>query len=315
MRLLPHLIRTAPRVYPEFGWREQYARLKYCVRGLLTPFCTQRWFALLERPELTGLTRAHPFVFSKLQRPYLRLGLPTHGRLAVLQAHYGFVAERLSAEAREQVLAGPGVRLTGPSLDETGRLGLWLVHRDLEKEGDLSLCLREEDAAPPLFILTFCLAAHGPHSTEAFIGGLQGRRARTEPERVRLMQRVVEVTRAMHGLRPKALLLFALQQLAQAWRVTRLRAVGDATHVYRSLRKRRTIAASYDEFWSECGGQRTADGSFDLPLIAEERDLSGLKPTKRALYRRRYAWLDEVAREIRQTAMAAASAGAGRSGE
>ena len=38
MRLLPHLIRTAPRVYPEFGWREQYARLKYCVRGLLTPF-------------------------------------------------------------------------------------------------------------------------------------------------------------------------------------------------------------------------------------------------------------------------------------
>jgi uncharacterized protein VirK/YbjX len=125
-----------------------------------------------------------------------------------------------------------------------------------------------------------------------FIGGLQG--AKMENQR----ELVIRLTRSLRGLRPKALLVFALQQLAQSWGITRIRAVGGREHIYCHYRKRKTFHANYDEFWLECLGQRMPDGNFELPVIAPLRNLAELPRTKRPVYRRRYEMLEEIAKEI-----------------
>jgi hypothetical protein len=103
----------------------------------------------------------------------------------------------------------------------------------------------------------------------------------------------------MKGMRPKAMVLFALQHLAQAWNLTSLRAVSNGTHIYRSLQKRKTINADYDSFWIESGGELQPDGIFNLPISPQVRDIADIKPNKRSMYRQRYALLDKLGQDIR----------------
>jgi len=112
---------------------------------------------------------------------------------------------------------------------------------------------------------------------------------------------VIAITRAMYGLRPKALLVFVLQQLAACWGIARLRAVSDDTHIYRHPHKIRDLAASYDELWTESGGTLAGDGMFDLPATFVPRDISTLKPNKRQMYRRRYVLMAEIAEQIKDS--------------
>jgi hypothetical protein len=94
--------------------------------------------------------------------------------------------------------------------------------------------------------------------------------------------------------------LFALQQLAEIWSIEVIRAVGDANHIYRHFRKRRSFAFSYDEFWIECGGKPGRDSNFTLPAKPQLRPLSEIKAGKRSMYRRRYAMLEDLTEGIRE---------------
>lgn len=293
MSILRQLLRTAPLVHPEPGLGAALARVKYCVRGLLSPATTRAWFDLLARPQLAALTRSHPHVFSKLQRPYLhrKLGMPA--RLAVLRQHYDYLERALPAAGWEAVFAGGGLPLA--ALDgPLGRLELRLRYADqFEKEGDLTISLLDFSTGAGLVNLTFSLAPSDANRLELFIGGLQGTRSATAS------RRVVAITRHLHGLRPKALLLFALRQVAIHWGVDGIRAVGNGMHIYRHWRKRKTVHADYDRFWLDCGGVQGRDGLFWLPKEVHPRSLPHLKANKRPVYRRRYALLDVLADQIR----------------
>ena len=99
----------------------------------------------------------------------------------------------------------------------------------------------------------------------------------------------------MHGLRPKGLLLFTVQQLAAIWGIEKIRAVSNELNVFRDFRlSKKKVVADYDEFWIESGGQLDADNLFTMPSRFAPRPITEIKPNKRALYKKRYAMLDEL---------------------
>jgi hypothetical protein len=148
------------------------------------------------------------------------------------------------------------------------------------------------DTGAVLFTMAFSVTRWETEPRAMFIGGLQGNKLANDKKLI------VALTRGCHGLRPKALLLFALQTLAGLWNISQLRAVSDAMHIYRHWQKRKALAASYDTWWRESGGELAADGMFDLPAAFVPREISTLKPNKRPLYRHRYSMLDQIARQI-----------------
>ena len=129
-----------------------------------------------------------------------------------------------------------------------------------------------------------------------FIGGLQGHKSVNR-------RQIVVLTRSLDGLRPKALLLFALQQLAALWGITRLRAVSDDKHTARHFLTQGVILASYDKFWIERGGIMAIDGIFDLPLDFVTRKTSAIKPSKRKMYQRRYDLLANVGSQLKSNVL------------
>lgn len=291
--------RTAPRVYPDPGFREYIHRLKYITRTLTLAKLSIPWLSTLGRPGIDTIVRNHGRIHAKLQWPYLSKKFTGSQKLDFLTHHYQFLEESFPFPTIEQIASRDGYTLCNVDLQETGILSLQLRYSSFEKEGDLSITLVDLQTREHICSVTFSVTRWTPENRELLIGGIQGHRFANEKART------IEITRGMFGLRPKALLVFAVQQFAQRWTIQRIRAVSNDLHIYRSLRKRREIAADYDLFWSECGGQKDASGMFDLPLSPVLKNIAELKPNKRSVYRKRYAMFDQLAEEISHMALPA----------
>jgi uncharacterized protein len=304
LHLPAFLLATASQVFPKPGYRAK-DRLKYILRGLASARLTAAWFQLLQEPSLAPFARLNPRILSKLQRPYAQSHLRTAVRLKILQEHYRFALGSFTATTFPDLLRRPGIILAEMPVDDAGPFSLRLLYANkFEKEGELTVALHDGGQREFMFALSFCICSFRPNPCEIFIGGLQGYQIANQRERV------VAITRAMRGLRPKSLLVFAVQELAGLWRIPTIRAVGDTNAVFRDSLNTQVIHASYDQFWLECGGQQGPDGNFMLPARFVPRDLMKLKPTKRKLYRRRYEMLAELGTQMRQRAIQISSNGA-----
>ena len=272
------------------GWRRR--RAKFLARALLRRRTTAAWVGRVSRPDVSPLWAARPRLASKLQRAYLRADWRVGAVLDALKSRLRHPARAASPPRSGARVYGQGltlVRVVGASGQAAD---LRLVYRDqFEKEGELTVTL--EDAATGLLLssITFCLT-DGPEGRTAWIGGLQ---SAADPRTRALIQ---EWTKAMHGLRPKGLVLWALRQLCTPWQIGRLRAAADDRHVHRHWRRRRSIHARYDEFWAESGGVRDAAGEWDLPLSVPERPREELKPSRRKAHEQRYAMLADLRAEL-----------------
>jgi uncharacterized protein len=264
------------------------SRAKFLVRAWARPGLTRFWLSRLTQADVAPLWALRPRLATKLQRPYVSSEWGAAERFAALLGHYDLLPRLLSAGALEVVYAG-GLDLVHLHNTATGRtLALRLFYQDqFEKEGELTLAVVDTATELSLAGLTFCLARNEGRPL-AIIGGVQ---ANPDP-RVRGL--IHDVAKELHGLRPKALALWALQQLAVAWDLKELQGVCDAQHIYRHRHKRRAIAASYDEFWRESDGRQLPGGGWTLPLQPRVRSREELKASRRKQHERRYALLGAV---------------------
>jgi uncharacterized protein len=289
--LVSKLLATAPLVHRDPTPGGVVKRAKYCLRGLAFAPYTSEWFEFLETPKLTFIVQNNPCLFHKLQRPYLNRTLKTAERLDTLKQHYLFILDQFSQSLAEEVYSPSGKMLLELPIAEVGTLELRMVCSQMQKEGDLTLRLANKETGIGVATLSFSISKWQKYHKEIFIGGLQGNKHTDE-------RTVVAITRALYGLRPKALLFYIVQRMATHWRVDHLRAVSDDLHIYRHFQARRNVVASYNQFWDECGGALAPDGVFDLSAAFVPRDISTIRANKRQLYRRRYAMLDGMNHQL-----------------
>lgn len=262
-------------------------RTRFFLRALSQPLLTRAWLARLVQQDIAPLWAARPRLAQKVQRPYVCCAWNSPMRLAALLKHYGLLCQVFTPEARNAIYE-EGVDLVRITHAGTGdRWDIRLFYNDrFEREGEITLAVLDIETGVMLAGLTFCLVQNGDDRI-AIIGGVQ---ASSDP---RTRDLIHDATKGLFGMRPKALLLWCLQQLAQPWRLTQIQAVGDAQHVWRHWMKRVEIAACYDDFWRESDGRMLpGGGSWELPLKVNSRPRGELKPSRRKTYECRYAMLD-----------------------
>jgi uncharacterized protein VirK/YbjX len=290
------LTNASPGIYPNRSLKETLNRTKFILRGLSSPKSTTALFELLEHPELAAIYSRFPRLAGKLQWPYLTCKQTSEEVLACLQAHYGFFRAHLPSSLRDSIASGREYTLTTLNLEDAESIRIVLMQSSYEKEGELAVSLKLGEDNATVCTASFTVAKCTGQTKVVVLGGLQGHHFHEEKSRI------IAMTRAMKGMRPKALVLFAIQQMCITWDIQSLRAVGNAAHIYSSARKRKELAADYDLFWIESGGELQPDGLFNLPVIPPSRDISEIKANKRSTYRQRYALLDAVSLKIRAAA-------------
>ncbi|AHK20633.1 VirK/YbjX family protein [Yersinia similis] len=274
------------------SWQEWKFRLKFIIRASISPRLTLKLLILItKQPFSHSLLRAQPDLPCKLHRPYLSHTFNNHQKLGVLCDHFQLITQCMPKALHYNYLHRSPyklVTLTGKG-GEKYSLYLGIIPK-LNKEGEITLMLANEQRQT-LALITFSLFYYQQQKT-LFIGGLQGADNKT-PHR-----EIQGCTKACHGLFPKRLALEATCYLAELMGIEQIMAVGNSTHIYQHWRyrakKKNKLHADYDGFWLSLGGNPDTEGHFRLPTRIARKPLTDIASKKRAEYRRRYAFLEQL---------------------
>lgn len=272
-------------------WREKSYRAKFCLRSLVAPRQTLRFFnAMTKNHYFSTLLSAQKTLPSKIHRHYLHLGMNAGSRVDAILGHYDFI-ENLSSRTLVQALTSPE---RTPLMRFDGKNGVTFTlsastAMGAEREGECTFWLHVEQTQ--LAALTFCVAGK-ENARQIVIGGLQGAH-RSVPHEV-----IKEATKACYGLFPKRILMEALWLLAARQNIQTLFGVSNNGHVFRGLRYRlskgKHFHASYNEFWGSVSGEEYNRHLYLLPTSLPQKDLSEIASKKRSEYRKRYALLESL---------------------
>ncbi len=143
-----------------------------------------------------------------------------------------------------------------------------------------------------IYSLSFTI--FGKEKLSIHIGNLQG-----ASDNVENRQAIIKtLTRTNHGLRPKGLVLEVLYLLSDIWNVNSITAISNNGHIYQSRRyigsKKQACDFNYNTFWTEYNGSLLDTFTYKLPQYPPRKDLEILSASKRSLYTKRYAWLEDL---------------------
>ena len=128
--------------------------------------------------------------------------------------------------------------------------------------------------------------------TVAYVGAIQGGNT------TGVMADYKDLTKTLHGMRPRDFLVELLRSLCRAAGVKKIYAIAEASRQHRSnyfgRAKSDVLSLDYDEIWTERGGVRVNDDFFVLAMAPALKPLEEVASKKRAMYRRRYELLETL---------------------
>lgn len=270
-----------------FSWFYLKEFAKLLVRTMRYPYCTWRWINFLNsNPLLRQLTWISPRLVTKIYHPYFNKKMNRRAKLSMLAAHYQFMLQLgfgalLLRAARSPVPLG---EIRGKYGDYFS-LQLSAV-APMEREGDLLLQIVFDERA--LYSIAFHFLKSGP-AMAVGIGCIQG------PAGGDGLARVRHATHALHGLRPKNLLVRLIQQLGFELGCRDMFLVGNQNRAADYAIRKRQVHADYDALWQEMGAARLPTGNFHMACAAlPPLDIQSIPSKKRSEAKKRHQTLLEI---------------------
>lgn len=288
------LWQTAREVHPDVTLRALVKRILFTLRAW---WCRDDWAVLRQaspHSPLGQMLRARHGRMHLLAWAYVHRDWSVRQRVEALRTHYAFVEQHawlnLPLEGRQRFAridaACPGLSLQFERPD-------WI-----ENEGELAISLFRDDVR--LYQLSL-LFAPVRGEVAMVLGAIQGRHAEA------INEVYVELTRQLHGCRPRDLLVHAALFIGEALGQPRVYAVSDACRHHRAAHWRSGLSvptADYDQVWRDRGGVLGADGLHAIDTAFRPRDLATVASKKRAMYRRRYEMLGALRDDIQALVLA-----------
>jgi len=265
--------------------RRAWLATKYVVRCLTMWREQADFLAFVEsEPALQAFRRRDPRMLERHLHRYLNLGWGRARRLRAIHRHYRHALAAMPPPLFRAVYAEGAAPLGLLALKDGSRLVIGLRPPIwFGCEGELCIQLSDEDGNPLYRVVVTAI-----DSRTLAIGCIQGPDGSDAREAVRAL------TRNLHGLRPRCLMLALARVLASHWGLSRLLAVGNAAHPLRNPRRR--FVADYDAYWGEQQGSATADGWYELPLQPQRKTEADVPSQHRSAFRRREALRTEAER-------------------
>lgn len=266
--------------------------LKLAARSVVHRRHLQPLWSALDEPRNRWLVDRDPQLPVRSVRPYLSSTLGVAERTGALIDHLEWLHRTLPAATLRHIHAGdsraPGLPLWSHG-DGSERLGLHLTAAyGCYREAELLVQLRL--GGRPLVGVGLTLVQpqrisgyEGAGSIVVLVGVCQGVAGTAEAIR--------HATRLAHGLRPRALLMTAVQALSCAAGAGVPLLVGSSAHVLSSYRRTlgKRVAVDYDAMWQDLGARRLAGPWWALPAEPMSRAPGAVPSNKRAQQRRRSA--------------------------
>lgn len=284
-------------------WRKH--QFKKYLRSLLYRKALRINYAVFDDPLLAPILAHSPSHGSRVLRSYLVRGLGAEERAHAVAYHFGAISSRITAASLHKIYLDSVILVSRST--PAGLLVLRLADSAfLRREGELRLSLELDGRVLHLLALTLVSPARigidGTESLAIWVGCSKGPYSHQESN---VSESVKRATKAMQGVRPKALMLHAVQGLAEGWGTLGLYGVSNKGTVFASyLGLGKRIKADYDQFWEEYGGILVTPYAYRLPERPVAKDLSLVASNKRAAAARKSDTARQWFEDVRDAALA-----------
>lgn len=280
------------KIYDRRKWKENRRYWIFLLRSLFHSEKMKRIDDFFQStPLLHTIAETYPFVYEQPQRAFFYAGSTFEDRIKLVQDHFSFLQKKLRADVCEKLYRQEKICLwKHDELFQNEELTISLFFEPGQrKEGLLSLCLFLGER--PLYQMIFWIAQN-----ILWIGAMQGPRGEDGRDLIKLL------TKFCHAYRTKNLILYATQAVTRALGLEKIFAVTNAGY-YANNHQRidRKLKTDFGTFWQEAGGKTSDDKRFDeLPLVEPRKTMEEVPTRKRAVYRKRFALLDDLDEKISQ---------------
>ena len=260
-----------------------YAKRLFIVLKCL-PFLRQAstWLESANNPLLASEFLSTPQIREFLFRPYVNRFWNASKRLKVIEEHYSLVGNNAPF-----LNLAPNEYIDLAIFDlASGKLRIVLDRPNwMRREGEIGLSLFL--GIDRIFTVMFLLCG-SPANMKLIVGNVQG--AHYFPTH----KQFTELAKDLHGLHPRDFLLCITKMISEELGCEEMLGVSDAAHRSKHFLSRAFKCASYDTIWLENGGEKAGNDFFRLESKFAKRSEATIKTRKRALYRRRYQFLDDI---------------------
>ena len=267
--------------------------------ALANPGLAAEWFHTLQSPRLFPVFEYRKRLYLKPFRPYMSMNWTKRQKIKVILDTYRFLYSK-SDQFTGPVIYGSGLEIARVKLSDTIEAVLVLGYDEgLRKEGELVLSFKCEALGGKIASASFSFEETGAGRFVSRIACVQGNAGAAE-------NASKTAQKLMYGLRPKSLLIYAIQELSRQLEMEAVYGAGTSIQVYRGkhlihLPGRHAIQFDYNGVWCEAGGIPATEGWFELPLVPVRKTAEETKSHKRAWYQKRYQMLDDISAKIGET--------------
>lgn len=279
------LWKISKRIYPGRSLTALKNRLIFIAAAVRVSDAIQPFLHAAEGSLVSKLIKQRPETVGAVVWPYQCHTWDAKTRLNRINEHYG-VIENLPIKIDFPI--DGALKLF--SLDDTYK-GLHIVLDQpvwFMREGQLVMNLFLDNVR--IFSLAFSFARQSGNVV-AYVGAMQGRNIDG------LLDTYREITKAMHGMRPRDFLFELFRAFCRALGVTKIFAVSDASRHHRSSyfgrnAKNTELTLNYDEIWLERGGALENSDFYVLSVTPQVKNLDEVPSKKRSMYRKRFEFLE-----------------------
>ncbi|PSV49777.1 VirK/YbjX family protein [Photobacterium indicum] len=286
LRALPKI---ADDLYPgSTGWRRIKKNARFCLWGIMNANTMKSMMTLFDNEKLSPVLKSNPRILEKPLKPYLCVNWSRAERVTHIQDHFNF-CQHIFGSNLSRIYENVGLTILSFEDSKGGSYHVKLCAGG-SREGSLGLQLI--DAQNRTIYSLSCHVSTQP-KTIFYIGSVQGPSDDIEDRNdvIKLL------TRSVHGLRTKALMLEIALMLAKSLDVDEVHGISNKAHIYQALRyvgsKRKSVTFDYNDLWEEYGAEVLNKYFYKIPLQPLRKDPTTLKKTKRRLYVKRYQWLED----------------------
>jgi uncharacterized protein len=279
------LVRLLSSLRNRADWRGPWYKrgvtaLKYTVRSACMPVRQARFLSFIAaHPSMRIYRERDPRLLERHMHRYVNAHWTRRQRLEQVHQHYRFALTHLPSGLFNLVY-GLGHACLGNLVAKDGSLLTLCMRPPIFKGCEGELCLQLCDGhGDPLYSIVFTVSDEKP---TIMIGCLQGPRGEHAKALVR------QLTRNMHGMRPKQLMLSLVYAFARYYDIRQLLAISNDAHPLR--RSGRPLYSDYDAFWAEQHGQPAEGGWYALPPSQMHKTEAQVPSHHRSAFRRREAF-------------------------
>ncbi|HYN54347.1 MAG TPA: DUF535 family protein [Methylotenera sp.] len=281
MTYLKHIYRETSLLFSDNRPISISKRLYVVLYSLPNFRLASTWLKSADNPLLAKELSQRPRVREFLYRPYLNKYWKVTERLAVIANHYKLV----SSNAPILNLA-PDESLELTQFDMNDQKLRVVIDRPewMRREGEIGLSFFL--GVDRIYTIMFLLGGDSSNM-KIIVGNLQGD-GRDKAETYK------EITKAFYGMRPRDFLINVLKIIGKELGCKEIYGISDDAHRSNIWYSKAFKQNHYDTIWLEHGGKKDDTGFFVLPSHIAKRTDDEIPTKKRAVYRRRYEFLDEL---------------------